>query len=965
MNALVRNRFLRQFAGDQEKAAVLLRRIEVQTTFADSFLELQDDQTKADWLVLINQAKAVMEELPIGSSLEELEAAVTKAESVMAPIGVEAKSYKIHCVGHGHIDMNWMWSWQETVAATHDTFASVLSLMDQVPGVTYSQSQASVYALIEKYHPEMFAQIQERVKEGVWEVAAVHWVEGDKNLAHGESIARHLLYTRRYFAEKFGLTPADVPIDWEPDTFGHANTIPGILARGGVKYYYCCRTGGGHDHLIHGEPRPRLFWWQGLDGSKILVNRESTWYNSYVNIGDNIAAALIPFAKETGLKDWLNIYGIGNHGGGPTLKEVRYLQETMTWPIYPQVVFSTVTKCFEAMEAALPADLPVIDHELNFEFTGCYTSQSAIKRANRLGEAYCLEAETLAVFTEALTGRPVPKAQLREAWINVLFNQFHDILPGSGVAHTRNHATAIFQETAAITGAIKKEAAKAIGASMNTASLLPDTPEGRAEKDSLSKGDKNRPYEAGAGRGAVFSGYSAGVSAQGRFRPFVVWNPCDFERTEMVQIDLYDIDCQVGQLVARDENGVNHPTTFLSKSHDWGHEKTSIFFAATVPALGCRTYLICEGIADPSTLQVKPKENFNFITPYFEMAFDHGRGGLKRLKDKRNGLEILSKGKGLGIVQMTNERPTGMSSWVIGAEPEEPVVLLTESCRVHRVARNEGNGSPIADGCGFIVEQKLQVPGGRSAVTLKAMVHGLAPRIDFELEVDWREIGTPTTGIPGLEVAFDGFPGVSTMYETPFGTVDRVMPEGAEVPTLRFAHGFDGYGVTLVQDSKYGHARCGDRLTFRVVRSSYDPDPTPEVGEQTVRFSVILHDCQPTRAELVRLAAAWNHPLLVIPAPLAEGANDTSTSLASVEGEGVVLTSLKAGEDGGLVIRLAEYEGRESEGRVTLNSMLVNGFTKAESVDMMEAPDGGEVSFIDGQLRLTLPANGIRAVKLT
>jgi alpha-mannosidase len=347
------------------------------------------------------------------------------------------------------------------------------------------------------------------------------------------------------------------------------------------------------------------------------------------------------------------------------------------------------------------------------------------------------------------------------------------------------------------------------------------------------------------------------------------------------------------------------------------------------------------------------------------MAFDHGRGGLKRLKDKRNGQEILGKGKGLGIVQMTNERPTGMSSWVIGAEPEEPVVLLTEYCRVHRVARNEGTSAPIADGYAYIVEQKLQVPGGRSAVTLKATVHGLAPRIDFELEVDWREIGTPATGIPGLEVAFDGVPGVSTRYETPFGTVDRVLPEGAEVPTLRFAHGFDGYGVTVLQDSKYGHARCGDKLTFRVVRSSYDPDPTPEVGEQTVRFSVLLHDSQPTRAELVREATAWNHPLLVVPAPMGEGVHAAANSLVSVEGEGVVLTSLKAGEDGGLVIRLAEYEGRESVATVKLNSLLAAGLTKAESVDMMETPDGGEVSFSDGVVRLTLPANGIRTVKLT
>ena len=100
----------------------------------------------------------------------------------------------------------------------------------------------------------------------------------------------------------------------------------------------------------------------------------------------------------------------------------------------------------------------MIDHELNFEFTGCFTSQSLIKQANRFGENYLEEAETLAAVAARLCGRPYPKALLREGWINVLFNQFHDILPGSGVRQTREHALALFQEVGAITGSIKRAA---------------------------------------------------------------------------------------------------------------------------------------------------------------------------------------------------------------------------------------------------------------------------------------------------------------------------------------------------------------------------------------------------------------------------------------------------------------------------------------------------------------------------
>jgi alpha-mannosidase len=308
-----------------EQIAHWLRRADLQIQFARAFADaLPADQTQ-DWHDSIERAQKAMDNAALDRGLDGLKDAVHAAEAEMSAIGEVAKTYKIHCVGHGHIDMNWMWSWPETVATTHDTFASVLSLMEQYPELTYSQSQTAVYALTERYYPDLFEQIRQRVKEGRWEVTAAHWVEGDKNLASGESLCRHLLYSRLYFQEKFGLSPEDVPVDWEPDTFGHANTIPTILKQGAVKYYYSCRQGGGFDHVRLGERRPPLFYWQAPDGSRVLVNRESTWYNSYVNIGDNIALPMAAFVKETQLHDWLNIYGLGNHGGGPTRTEIDYL----------------------------------------------------------------------------------------------------------------------------------------------------------------------------------------------------------------------------------------------------------------------------------------------------------------------------------------------------------------------------------------------------------------------------------------------------------------------------------------------------------------------------------------------------------------------------------------------------------------------------------------------------------------
>ncbi|MDX1933824.1 MAG: glycoside hydrolase family 38 C-terminal domain-containing protein [Capsulimonadales bacterium] len=954
----------------------LLRRLRLQIEFGNAFAGLLSDRATAEgWLPLLAQASDSIDALR-PDSLGDLEAAVTAAESLLAPIGVAAKEYTVTCVGHGHIDMNWMWSWPETVSATHDTFASVLSLMRQYPDLTYSQSQASVYALIEKYHPAMFEEIRERVKEGRWEVTAVHWVEGDKNLASGESLARHLLYTRRYFAEKFGLSAEKVPLDWEPDTFGHANTIPTILAQGGVRFYYGCRLGGGFDHAVVGDfPRPRLFRWEGPDGSRLLVNRESTWYNSYVNIGDNIALPAIGFYQETGLKDWLNIYGLGNHGGGPTRTEIDYFLELRTWPIYPNVVFGTATAWFEQADRA--ENLPVIDHELNYEFTGCYTSQSLIKQANRFGENYLVEAETLAAITHVA---PDTKARLREGWLNVLFNQFHDILPGSGVRQTREHATALFQEAGAITGSIKREAGKALVAEIDTLSLLPETPEAEEERRLAEVGRANTPFVAGAGIGAMETGYSVASGGGVRFKPFVLYNPCAWERSEPVTVVLYDTDLDPGRIVARDENGVNHPTLALGTGEDWGHRKiTVLFLAQNVPALGYKTYVLCEGRADGDAaprVSLQPQDRFE--TPFLRFQALRALSGIRGVTDKRTDATLQSGYDALGVWRYLVERPRGMTAWVLGNEIEARVSLRSVGYHIHGASRNQGTAYPQGDNIAYLVQQHLEVPGTRSTVRLSTLVHGLEPRVDVTAEIDWREIGDSGSGIPGLAVdfAYDLTDAPAVRYETPFGSVLRFGPDAQEVPSLRYAHlsgevlGEESSvpcGITLLQDCKYGHTvGPGNNLRLRMIRSSFDPDHAPEVCRQRVRYSLFFHEGEADPATLTRLGAAWNHPLIVFPADLQTGSGSPSASFARVEPANVVLSALKPAEEGdGTVLRLVEYGGEDTEATVLLADSLVGGKATAEIVDLMERPTGATATLTGNRLSVSVPANSFVTVRLS
>lgn len=165
--------------------------------------------------------------------------AVLAAEERLKSLSCVAKSLSVIYAAHAHIDMNWEWGAQETVTAVIDTFQTMLDLMDEYPDFTFSQSQASTYEIIEKHCPSMLERIRARVQEGRWEVTASTWVEPDKNMTGTESMARHILYTKRYLSRLLGVSAESLNIDFEPDTFGHSANIPeGFLSQGGVKYYY-------------------------------------------------------------------------------------------------------------------------------------------------------------------------------------------------------------------------------------------------------------------------------------------------------------------------------------------------------------------------------------------------------------------------------------------------------------------------------------------------------------------------------------------------------------------------------------------------------------------------------------------------------------------------------------------------------------------------------------------------------
>ncbi|MBQ8751830.1 MAG: hypothetical protein IJZ13_01865 [Clostridia bacterium] len=259
------------------------------------------------------------------------DAACEKAEQCLLPLAEEAKSYTLLMVGHAHLDMNWMWSWDETVATVVATFKTMLRLMEEYPDFCFSQSQASTYKLIEDFAPEMMPEIQKRIQEGRWEITASAWVETDKNMPCVESLMNHILYTKQYLKEHWGIDPASLDLDFSPDTFGHSAFLPELDLLGGVKYYYHCRGLEDADKV--------LYRWRAPSGKELLMYKEPYWYNS--GITPRPAIGLPRMTKMCGgLRTGMAVYGVGDHGGGPTRRDLNSAREMQQWPVFPELRFA-------------------------------------------------------------------------------------------------------------------------------------------------------------------------------------------------------------------------------------------------------------------------------------------------------------------------------------------------------------------------------------------------------------------------------------------------------------------------------------------------------------------------------------------------------------------------------------------------------------------------------------------------
>jgi alpha-mannosidase len=759
---------------------------------------------------------------------------------LLKPVGDFAKRFTLYFNSNAHIDAAWLWREKETVEICRNTFSSVLNIMNEHKEFTYTQSAAAYYVWMQEQYPDLFKRILDRIKEGRWEAVGGMWVEPDCHLPSGESWMHHLLYGQRYFQKNLG---ARATIGWIPDSFGYNWNMPQFYLNAGLDAFVTQKIGWSEVNVF---PH-RVFWWEAPNGVRLL-----TYFPfDYVNLVENpfqFVDWLRQFEANTGFTKMLVLFGVGDHGGGPSLAMLREIDRLKTLDIYPTIEYGTTRQYIQWLRSQDLSTLPVWRDELYLEYhQGTYTTQAKMKMLNRENEALLSQAEKFSTLS-TMYGRKYNNSGLEDAWSKVLFNQFHDILPGSGIREVYLDATEKHQEAKAIGNFELRQSLAVLARQIDTAKI---------------KGT-----------------------------PVVVFNPLGWERTDLARLALPEGD--LADYAVFNRKGEAVPSQVIRQGT---LNRDIIFIAERVPSLGYDVYELRKQKRATMMANLRVTQT-GIENEFFRVGIDASRGWLNSVVDKRNGKVILS-GEG-NRLQLLEDRPRDWDAWNIGLTGVEypstfKRIEVVESgpvravLRVHRDFLKPG------------VKRSSPTEGFPSSFfTQDIILYSRLDRIDFKTDVDWWEDHTM------LKVAFPVLTTSATAtHEIPYGTIERSTEIGtsvekakSEVPAARWADlSGNGYGVSLLNNSKYGNDIKGNVMRLSLLRSPRWPDPTADRGKHSIEYALYPHAGGWREANTVQKGYEFNEPLIALTTDAHRGTLPQTHSFVQLTPATLVLTVVKKAED--------------------------------------------------------------------
>ena len=337
----------------------------------------------------------------------------------------EGKRFRVFLVGYSHIDSEWLWDLEETIEVCKETFENVVNLMEKYGEITFTQGPSLYYELIEKRYPKLYKKIADYMNEGRWLAAAAPFLEFDANIPSGESLIRHLLRGRSYIERSRNVKDLDVL--FLPDSFGFPATLPKILNGFGVKYFVTYKLAWNDAN----EYPYNLFRWRDGD-SEVMTYLLPGSYSDYLSDVKRIIWNILSQWRKQRIPVILQVYGRGDHGGGPEEEEVVNLRLwKRKW--HPIIVFEHggMGDFFSYIERNYRGELPKVSGELYLEFhRGVYTTGALVKKLNRLNEHLALQVEKIYSILTVISDAEYP-AEIEDVWSLILLNQGHDALPAT------------------------------------------------------------------------------------------------------------------------------------------------------------------------------------------------------------------------------------------------------------------------------------------------------------------------------------------------------------------------------------------------------------------------------------------------------------------------------------------------------------------------------------------------------
>ncbi|SHF19135.1 alpha-mannosidase [Marinitoga hydrogenitolerans DSM 16785] len=842
---------------------------------------------------------------------KEFYESIKEANSYLKTILTEYKPEKenkpiVNVVGHSHIDVAWLWRLKHTREKCSRTFSTVLHLMDQYPEYHFLQSTPQLYEFIKEDYPEIYAEIKKKVKEGKWEVTGGMWLEADCNVPSGESLVRQFLFGTRFMKKEFGI---NCKILWLPDVFGYSWALPQIIKKSGLKYFVTTKISWSQFN----RPEYDTFNWRGLDGTEVLTHFITTpdafgepfyTYNGMMT-PESVQGIWDNYRQKNINDELLLAYGWGDGGGGPTKEMLEMGKKMQELPGIPEVRFNKAEPFFERLEERIKdnPNLPVWDGELYLEYhRGTYTSQAQVKKNNRFSEILYHNVELFSFMASRFINEfDYPQEKINENWKIILRNQFHDILPGSSIHE-------VYEDS-------DKEFVKV-----------------------MNSGEKmlNKALEI----------LASNIDLSGE--KLVVFNPLSWDRSGIVSLPWKE---ELSKKSFVTENGEKLFTKIVGNEN-----KKLIIYVPEIPALGYKAFKIVENnnVDDnnwSSKEQVIVKKD-RIENKYYRIKLNKN-GQITSIYDKEVQREILPVGSVANVFQVFEDRPMRFDAWDIDIYHLEKEYIVNDLIEMEIEESGPDRG---------VIKFKWNFLD--STIEQRMIVYSDKRRIDFKTDVDWHQHQIL------LKVAFPvDIRTTKATYEIQFGNVERPTHWNTSWDYARFETVAQkwadlserNYGVSLLNNCKYGYSIKDNIMRLTLIKSGIEPDPQADQGHHSFTYSLYPHFGDWFDGGTTKESYELNYPLLAVMIESKGGNLPIEKSLINIKANSVILDTVKKAEDdNSLILRFYEYGNQ----RDTVKIKLFDNIKEITECNLMEE-EIGKIEFNENEFEFIIKPYEIKTFKLT